>query len=448
VAPTSDGNFSGAHVAKTATTPGDVFVIVEYPQASGAVPIIKVYEWDPNDIDGDKNWDPDESVKQPTKVSSPLDLLIRVADAECDLAGGKLACAISNLEQQPSPPWGYTPKSGTGLPFESFFEGGINVTRLLGSTPCFASFLAETRSSSSQTAQLKDFVQDAFPVCGASVTKDCSAEINAAGDDAQVNFTGIASNTGGQSIFVELSDDQTGATFTAVCFDTTGVIGVCDGTDAVPANLNLGTTASFTLPAGQQVRYEGNYPLTTPVSQTSFSDEVTLNFYASSAKTSLLGSESDDATCLLDLTPNLSIAKECDPEDGGVRLEVVGGKVVVAVDNVITVTNDGQEALTDVLVSDTEVQSLEDPDGAGTTWVCTDASGSTPAKCEGSLAFQGSVEFRQTYYPDTIGGNGDEPGTVYFSNTASAQAKGAVSGNAVPKEEATAECILCPPHSD
>jgi len=447
VAPTSDGNFSGAHVAKTATTPGDVFVIVEYPQASGAVPIIKVYEWDPNDIDGDKNWDPDESNNPPKNVQSPLDLLIRVADAECDLAGGKLACAISNLEQQASPPWPYTPKSGTGLPYESFFEGGINVTRLLGSTPCFASFLAETRSSSSQTAQLKDFVQDAFPVCGASVTKACTATINTAGTEASVDFTGIASNTGGQSIYVELSDNQTGAAFTAVCFDTTGVIGKCDGTDATPADLVLGSTAKFTLAAGQQARYEGNYPLTTPVSQTSFSDTVTLNFYANSAKTALLGTETGDATCLLDLTPNLSITKECDPEDGGVRLTVVDNKVVVVVDNVITVTNDGQEALTDVVIEDSEVQSLVKVSG-GDNLTCTAASGSAVAKCTGSMAFGETVVFEQTYYPDTIGGNGDEPGTVYFSNTASAQAKGAISGDTVPKEEATANCVLCPPHSD
>ncbi|MCC6075304.1 hypothetical protein ACFPTX_01635 [Pseudomonas sp. GCM10022188] len=447
VAPVAGGTFSGLHVAKTATTPGDVFVIVEYPQASGAVPVIKVYEWDPNDVDGDKNWDPDESTKPPSRVSSPLDLLVRVADAECDLAGGKVACAISNLEPQAAPPWPYTPKSGTGLPFESFFEGGINVTRLLGSTPCFASFLAETRSSSSQTAQLKDFVQDAFPVCGASVVKNCSAEISAGGDSAQVNFTGTATNTGGQSIYVELADNQTGADFTAVCFDTTGVSGKCDGTDAAPADLLLGSTASFTLAAGQTVFYEGNYPVATPVTQTSFSDTVTLTFYANSNKTAVLGTATDDATCLLDVHPDLSITKVCDPEGAGVRLEVVDGKVVVAVDNKITVTNDGQEALSNVIIEDSQVQSLTKVSG-GTNLTCTAATSSAVARCTGSMAFGEVVVFEQAYYPDTITGDPNDPSTASFSNTASAQATGALSGTAVPKEEATANCVLCPPHTN
>ena len=44
----STSKFNGAHVAKTDDDPGDLMVLVEYPQGSNATPVIKVYEWDPN----------------------------------------------------------------------------------------------------------------------------------------------------------------------------------------------------------------------------------------------------------------------------------------------------------------------------------------------------------------------------------------------------------------
>ena len=65
--------------------------------------------------------------------------------------------------------------------YKVLFEGGVNITQIFeGSTaPCFASFLAETRSSTSVSAVLKDFVLGAFPVCGVNITANCpSSRIN------------------------------------------------------------------------------------------------------------------------------------------------------------------------------------------------------------------------------------------------------------------------------
>lgn len=440
VSPNADGTFNGVHVAKTATTPGDVFVVVKYPQDSNTDPIIKVYEWDPNDADGDGNADPSEKGGK----FSPLDLLISSEHAQCDGSGGRLACAITNLEQQASPPWDYTPKSGSGLPFESFFEGGINVSRLLGSTPCFASFLAETRSSESQTAQLKDFVLDAFPVCGAEVSKLCgSVDINTAGTEATVNFHGTASNTGGQSVFIELLDTPAGSTFTAVCFDDdNNPNGACgDGGDvAVPATLNA--TASFTLGAGKTVVYEGHYTESN-ITGLSFSDTVTLNFYADSSKAALLGTDSASVTCSGDVEPKLKIVKACDTSIGtdGVRLVVDGTKVVVEVGNIITVTNTGTEPLIGVTVSDTQVPTLVKTSGPAFT--CVAGSGQCTG---GSLAVGDVAVFTQTYKPATVTG-GSDPGSVSFSNTATATGTGALSTNAALTDlgsVGTAECELCP----
>ncbi|WIO73176.1 Ig-like domain-containing protein [Porticoccaceae bacterium LTM1] len=154
--------FTGNHMD------GDLLVLVEYPQASGAVPEIKVYEWVFNGGD----------------ISDHLKLLLTASNAECDGSGGKIACAITNDGDEASP-WPYTPKAGSAgtFPFESFYEGGINVSALMRmageeNSPCFNSFLAETRSSRSETAQLKDFVLGGFPLCQAVIDTEIHAGTN------------------------------------------------------------------------------------------------------------------------------------------------------------------------------------------------------------------------------------------------------------------------------
>jgi len=566
----SGSQFSGVHKARDADGPGDMLILVEYPQASNAHPEIKIYEW----------------VNSGGDVSTHLDLLATVSNAECvDNGKAQVACAITNLDElTDAPAWPYTPKSGNlaNIPFESFFEGGVNVTQLLGSTPCFSAFLAETRASRSETATLKDFALGNFDVCGADVTKDCKATINDEGDEVTVNFSGTASNVGGLPLYMELEDSVDGSAITDVCFNPSGPLGVCAVSDDRPSDLNdlsAGNvhTATFTLAAGETVRYEGNYLVTTFDDQTSFTDTVSLAFF-DDPTAAALGTETDDADCppqgipdiLVDknctnpriengdtfladitgtvkntgnvklievtltdvanigdavpltvvydankngvvdadealfsnggsldakawlafkgtvnsttpdhkdtltatginffepestavndfddascaptVTPGLTITKVCDPEIGGgsgVELVVDGGKVVVQVGNIITVTNTGNEDLEDVLISDTEVQELKIISG-GSGLSCTLASVGVPAKCEGSLDSLETVTFQQTYKPDgdSITGNLATPNNVFFNNTASALGTGVLSGTEIPKKEATASCELCPP---
>jgi hypothetical protein len=62
-------------------------------------------------------------------------------------------------------PWAFRDKSGgTGPAAREFLEVGVNLTAL-GLGGCFASFLAETRSSQSPTATLSDFVLGSFNTC-------------------------------------------------------------------------------------------------------------------------------------------------------------------------------------------------------------------------------------------------------------------------------------------
>lgn len=184
------------HVAKTLTSPGDVLLLVEYPQANEAEPVIKAYEWDPNDVDGDGNLDSDgHSLGSLDQVFSSEDSII---PAECDGTNFKIACAITNDEIDGvgndigpvSLAWSYTPKSGPAgtAPPDSFYEGGVNLTQLLGDTLCVSSFLAESRSSRSEDAVLKDFVLGDFNVCSASIRTEIHAE---PGHDTNVDGSSI-----------------------------------------------------------------------------------------------------------------------------------------------------------------------------------------------------------------------------------------------------------------
>src|SRR5690606_17544515 len=99
---------------------------------------------------------------------------------------GDIACATIN--QGPVPAFGaHTPKSPAPNVYAlgAFFEGGINATELLGDTPCFASFLVETRSSQSVSATLKDFVLGDLQVCAPSVElcKQCNVALQTVGDN-------------------------------------------------------------------------------------------------------------------------------------------------------------------------------------------------------------------------------------------------------------------------
>ncbi len=75
-------------------------------------------------------------------------------------------------------PWSFLDKSGTpnnGALNGEFYEGGVNLSAFNLGGECFASIASETRSSTSTTATLKDFVLGQFAVCGATITTTPSA---------------------------------------------------------------------------------------------------------------------------------------------------------------------------------------------------------------------------------------------------------------------------------
>ncbi len=112
------------------------------------------------------------------------------------LAGNDPACATVNQAGTPAP-WSYTPKSGPAgtFPTSAFFEGGINLTRLVPDIGCVSSFMAETRSSTPFDSRLKDLKFGNFNTCRVSVDTNATPTGTNVLPGASVSDTAIVTGT-------------------------------------------------------------------------------------------------------------------------------------------------------------------------------------------------------------------------------------------------------------
>lgn len=128
---------------------GDVIVSMDYVQGGG-IGEVTVREWNGSQY-----------------------VLEGVAGGEgCN--GDDTICAFNNGTSIDGGPWPNLDKTGatvTQLLPNAFTELGVNVSDLLGFTPCISTVMGKTRSSSSFTAELKDFtVPQSFPICDAAIS--------------------------------------------------------------------------------------------------------------------------------------------------------------------------------------------------------------------------------------------------------------------------------------
>lgn len=380
---TLDGQFSGSHVV------GDLLVIANFSNG-GAVVTIQVLQW--VGTGGDQQ-------------GGTLQLLLSDAAAQCGpvLADDRV-CAISNAVSTAAP-WPYTPKQGPAgaFPQFSFFEGYINITQIFaGQTPpCFASFMAETRSSTSTNAVLKDFVLGAFPVCGIDITKQCTA---GRPNETQTGFifdvSGTVTNTG----FAPLHD--------VVVVDDAGT----PGNPADDFSFNLGTIA-----AGATANFAGSFEstLNPPTNTASVSAATT----PGGPKT--VTDVSDPAVCpQVILTPGLAVNKNCE-----VRLAVENDRVIVLVNFGGQVSNTGQNILDNVTVSD----DAGTPDDPADDQIVFGPATLFPGQ---SQPYSGSYKPRTTFT--------DNPSSASFSDTVTATGTPRLGGGPLT-QTASATCPLCPP---
>ena len=170
---------------------GDILVLSDFV-TGGSVPNIRVFTWV-------GSGGSDGSIDEVTSSGNP----------DCSAAGaGDERCAIVNADTEDAP-WSFTNKSGGHdfLPGE-FYEGGINLTELGIDVGCITTFIAESRTSQSTSARLKDVAMGAFPVCGISVEKTGDS-LSKVGDQAHYEIT--VENTGVVKLYKEsIVDDVLG----------------------------------------------------------------------------------------------------------------------------------------------------------------------------------------------------------------------------------------------
>lgn len=231
---------------------------------------------------------------------------------------------------------GGTNPGNTALPWDGtvsagqFFEGGINLTDVIGGDACFASFMATSRTSSTASASIKNFIIHSFPVCSVSVTKTCASP-QLLGSSIRYTITGQVLNDGGGALqSLTLTDNPP--------LDT-GSLGyfTCDG-DGQPTQTS---TASSPLAVGAAVCYRATITSNT----NGPSDTVTVTASTGS------GSVSDNAsdTCpQLQVNTGMTVNKVCD-----VDIVQQNSQLVLKVNYSGSVCNTSDVALSNVKVCET-----------------------------------------------------------------------------------------------
>jgi hypothetical protein len=227
--------FTGVHQA------GDLLVISDFSNG-GTTSTITVYRWDP-------------TCKKTTGSTAGacgdanLRILGTSTNANCaSAANNDQFCGIVNPTNGTVAPWPYTDKSGNSTYLQGeFYEGGVNLSTLGLGDRCFTSVASETRSSTSTTATLKDFVLGQFGHCGSSETTTSSITGSTSigtgsvsvSDSATVTVTGISTWHGTVQFHLH---GPIGAP-NEVSTDIGGPVAVSNGTPTVQSNTAMVTSA-------------------------------------------------------------------------------------------------------------------------------------------------------------------------------------------------------------
>ena len=416
---TQTGGFNGQHQV------GDILVTSDF-RNGGGVSVINVFKW----VGGSQKLEllATGAPAQPGSGSTPF-CLSRTIPNE---GPRNIACGIANRSPAAVPagwPGGYIDKNGGTTQFQTstFFEGGINVSELLGTnTTCFSTFLAMTRTSASTTAQLKDFVVGAFPLCDISVSKVCNGPTTqeTPADPYHTEYTVTVTNDGGGPVFNasfveatgDLGKDGYSCSLTAVDGQAITPINIEDG-DEVLLAANLAAGAATT----------GTVECDTPIN--GFENTASgIAFLTGDANAESVTADAVSAACDPFFGGDLALVKDC---DGDVTVTMNSdGTLTPNVCVEITVTNLRNEAVDDVLIDDDKV-----PDTSFTAFDLDAAGGAND-----------SHTVNVCYEPaEGDGVPGTEPGNVEYTDTATASGTGALSGETVTALGGdSATCPLCP----
>ncbi|MCK0154783.1 DUF11 domain-containing protein [Alcanivorax sp. S6407] len=191
VSPVDGGDFSHGHKQ------GDILVQADITNG-GRIGRYDVYTWGPNN-----------QLNQPVAPSQG-ELTLAIESSDCDdSAANDVACGVTNSTPTLAP-WPYVTKGVDGnsptFPAITYFEGGLNLSALYdGEIPCIGAYIAETRQSQSETAELEDMVINAFDLCSLDVRKT-GPDLSKVGDT--VSYKVEIENDGALPISKQSIDDS------------------------------------------------------------------------------------------------------------------------------------------------------------------------------------------------------------------------------------------------
>jgi hypothetical protein len=219
-------DFSGTH------KDGDVLVVSAFTNGGG-VSNIDAYRWDGTDSCIDN---PDEP--------GDCDELAVASGGDCKAANAlDDICATTNSgpnEENDAITTKWLTSNGSvvgnSVVPPDFFEGGINLTEVLGGAACFSTFIADTRSSQSLSATLFDFARGQLGGCQTTLTtKTGLSTTPITGEVAAPNTIGsgsVSSGTDTASLSVTGSQTWGGALSFYLCGPDTSLT-TCDQTKGV-----------------------------------------------------------------------------------------------------------------------------------------------------------------------------------------------------------------------
>lgn len=220
--------------------------------------------------------------------------------------------------------------TGESVEAGQFFEGGINISKLVGLDNCFASFMATSRSSDTTNASVKNFILGSFPVCHLSVTKSCdTSEYQASNDTILFTVKGAVLNDGGGPLTNISLVDSPAFNAGSLQYYT------CDAGGQPTTTL---ATLPSSLAVGASICYRGKYTSNTLTRY----DEITAT--ATTGSSTVSGTANASCTGTKPST-GLSITKTCDLD-----LVQQSGQLGVKVNFGGSVTNDGEVTLKNVSV--------------------------------------------------------------------------------------------------
>ena len=134
---------------------GDVLVVAGFSDG-GKTAEVDAYRWtDPNP---NNNTDADGSLVPQGNGNA-------VVGNECGSSDHLAACAVANEANEVNTPWASPDADGGNLNANEFVEGGIDLTAATGES-CFATAVANSRSSTSAGSTVHDFARFSFQTCG------------------------------------------------------------------------------------------------------------------------------------------------------------------------------------------------------------------------------------------------------------------------------------------